>query len=627
MTAPQHRTYRPDPDAVSVRAPEADEDATFVVRMPVTSTGEARDGEAFTRDRVEGFRDQIRGGTVPVFLDHGRNEQTGSRYSAVGKVGYLANPDVTERDGATELDADFVLVDPDTVADGADTLREALATVRTQAEAGVPLASSVGWNEDTGERDVPGDAELLETSIVGIPSDPRTTQSAEPAALARAVSAASSDFDVAAFVRELRGERPFGPPGGDGDEFDDFEDCVESILNDNPDMTQEQAEALCGSWEQDETESHNVVEVGGEEVDLTPPDAVQNAAVTALAKDDELEPDCGTGAGRQSAQQIAADDVSADTDDGSNTNDIADIAAYLTSHEEDVTADGPPTDWSDEEWQDCGNLQYALWGGTGTGTGLEWAQSTANDVAEAQGEELPYPERAGRNLDDPEFSEGDAVEWTSNDVTVRGRVADIGDEFSPAEGVTITGDEGEAVYLIHELDDSLEPPQYRRENVAKPESSLDESQADLPPLEGNFADEENDMSDTDTESAGEESGDPDREESDGMDAGEFRQSMLEMQQEQTEILREMREDGMGGDGDDEDDDDEGEDSADADDADRTVTLDGDEQSVDEAIATLRDEYDAADAGDLDAETQDRAEDDDGESDDTDGFGMTGAMED
>jgi len=561
MTAPQHRTYRPDPDAVSVRAPEADEDATFVVRMPVTSTGEARDGEAFTRDRVEGFRDQIRGGTVPVFLDHGRNEQTGSRYSAVGKVGYLANPDVTERDGATELDADFVLVDPDTVADGADTLREALATVRTQAEAGVPLASSVGWNEDTGERDVPGDAELLETSIVGIPSDPRTTQSAEPAALARAVSAAASDFDVAAFVRELRaGER-------------------------------------------------NVVEVGGEEVDLTPPEAVQNAATVALAKDDELEPDCGTGAGRQSAQQIAADDVTAER--------IDDIAAYLTSHEEDVTADGPPSDWSDEEWQDCGNLQYALWGGTGTGTGLEWAQSTANDVAEAQGEELPYPERAGRNLDDPEFSEGDAVEWTSNDVTVRGRVADIGDEFSPAEGVTITGDEGEAVYLIHELDDSLEPPQYRRENVAKPESSLDESQADLPPLEGNFADEENDMSDTDTESADEESGDTDRDEQNAEMPD--MQDMYERVCRMDERMGEMHEEMVGGDGDDED-----EESADADDADRTVTLDGDEQPVDEAIATLRDEYDAADADDLDAKTKDHAEDD-GDDSDTDGFGMTGAM--
>jgi hypothetical protein len=90
----------------------------------------------------------------------------------------------------------------------------------------------------------------------------------------------------------------------------------------------------------------------------------------------------------------------------------------------------------------------------------------------------------------------------------------------------------------------------------------------------------------------------------------------------------MREDGMGGDDEDDDEDDEDEESADADDGDeRTVTLDGDEQPVDEALATLRDEYDAADAADFDAETQDRAEDADSETDDSDGFGMTGAMED
>ncbi len=102
-----------------------------------------------------------------------------------------------------------------------------------------------------------------------------------------------------------------------------------------------------------------------------------------------------------------------------------------------------------------------------------------------------------RNLDDPEFAEGDAVMWSSQDTPVHGRVSEIGDEFSPAPNVTITGDEGEACYLIHEYDDSLEPPQFRRENVAKPESSLSESQMDMPPAsEDNFADSENAMTDS-----------------------------------------------------------------------------------------------------------------------------------
>jgi len=147
----------------------------------------------------------------------------------------------------------------------------------------------------------------------------------------------------------------------------------------------------------------NTVGVGDEEIDLTPPDAVVTAATVGLAKDDELEPDCGTGAGRTSAQQIVDDDVTAER--------IDDIAAYLTSHEEDVTAEGPPSDWSDEEWQDCGNLQYALWGGTGTGTGLEWAQAKANQVAEAKGEDIPYPDRSMTD-DDPE---PDAESGTDSD--------------------------------------------------------------------------------------------------------------------------------------------------------------------------------------------------------------------
>ncbi|AFH22028.1 hypothetical protein OSG_eHP14_00240 [environmental Halophage eHP-14] len=564
MTDTQRRVHTPDPDAVEVReiADDSPSDGLFSIRMPVTSTAEARDGVAFDRTKVEGFRDQIAGERIPVFLDHGRNEQTGHRYSALGKVGYLAEPELAERDAATDLMADFRLVDPDDLNDDVGEVREMLSWLREQAERGLPVASSIGWSDDTGERDLPGDADLLEASIVGIPSDARTTTaSAEPARLARAVSAASSEFDVETFVREL--ER---------------------------------------------------VEVDGEEIDLTPPDAVQNAATVALAKDDELNVDCGTGAGRQSARQIAGDDVSAER--------IDDIAAYLTSHEEDVSAEGTPSDWSDEEWSDCGNLQYALWGGLGTGTGLEWAQSKANEVAEAQGEELPYPDRA-RNLDNPEFSEGDAVEWSSNDTTVRGRVADIGDEFSPAEGVTITGDDGEAVYLIHELDDSLEPPQYRRENVAKPESSLNESQADLPPLEGNFADEDNSMTDTDTE-PDEESGDePDEQRA---DMEEMMAEMVDLQREQTDMIREMHDDQMNenesGEDDEDEDDDMEESSAEADDDERsedsdetrTVTLDGEERAVNEAIADLREM--AEDAETAEPDTRNNIPDDDVDDEDT-----------
>jgi len=70
---------------------------------------------------------------------------------------------------------------------------------------------------------------------------------------------------------------------------------------------------------------------------------------------------------------------------------------------------------------------------------------------------------------------------------VHGRVADGPSEQATIAGNTITGEEGEAdVYIIDEYDDDVEA--YRRENVAKPESSLNESQKDLPPrTEENYA--------------------------------------------------------------------------------------------------------------------------------------------
>ncbi|AFH22654.1 hypothetical protein OSG_eHP31_00210, partial [environmental Halophage eHP-31] len=65
----QHRTtHEADPDAVEVRQPESvdDEGDLFRIRMPVTSTAEARDGEAFDRDKVEGFRDQLQATRIPL---------------------------------------------------------------------------------------------------------------------------------------------------------------------------------------------------------------------------------------------------------------------------------------------------------------------------------------------------------------------------------------------------------------------------------------------------------------------------------------------------------------------------------------------------------------------------------
>jgi len=79
-----------------------------------------------------------------------------------------------------------------------------------------------------------------------------------------------------------------------------------------------------------------------------------------------------------------------------------------------------------------------------------------------------------------EFSEGAAVSWDWQGDTVSGRVAEVREEQATVgDGdVTITGDEDEPVYIIDEYVEEQEG--FERANVAKPESSLSESQRDLP---------------------------------------------------------------------------------------------------------------------------------------------------
>jgi len=579
----QHRTHDAAPETVRLVDDDTD-DGLFRVRMPITSTGEARDGVAFERSKIEGFRDQIAGESVPAFLNHGRNPAR-PRYGAGGKIGYLANPSLEGREGRTDLDADFVVLDPDSLPDDVGPVRGQLQMLRAQAEAGVPLACSIGWSDDTGDRDLPGGSDLLEVSVVGIPSDPNTTTAgADTEALARAVDTASDGFDPEAFVRTYRKHRDVRDTYAVGDD--------------------------------------------GVEIDITPPEAMENAAALALSKAQEgLGEDCGTGVGTDRAQQIVNDDVGPDV--------IDEVASYLTSHAEDVTADGPPSDWSDEEWDDCGNLQYAKWGGTGSGEQMEWAQGKANEVAEARGEELPYPERAARNLDDPAFSPGDAVMWTWQDEPVHGRVNDVHEEHTPpAADEPITGEDGEAVYSIYEFDEATgeladEP------NVAKPESSLDDSTADIPTR---------DM--TDTDESGEQSETDDRDEQPDVrtlvrEMEEKMDEMREMIDENTRLTREMHEEMYGEENADNSEDmDEGEDDEDEDGEnsaadehsdERMVTVDGEEKPASEALADLRSQVDDAEAGD--AETSDRADtgdedvsEVDGENSTTSGFGFA-AMED
>jgi len=202
QTVQHRRTWTHDPERVRVEDVEGE--GLWKVRMPLASTAEARDGRALERDVIEGWREQIEAEPLPLFLDHGSDDLTGHRYGQLGRVGYWTDPETVERDdGVVDLEADAVVVGPEAVDEDAGQYREALSWLRTQAEL-LPLASSAGWSEDTGSRDPPGGFDLMEASLVGIPSDERTTTaSADPVAMARAVEAASEEFDAETFLREL----------------------------------------------------------------------------------------------------------------------------------------------------------------------------------------------------------------------------------------------------------------------------------------------------------------------------------------------------------------------------------------------------------------------------------------
>jgi phage portal protein BeeE len=163
------------------------------------------------------------------------------------------------------------------------------------------------------------------------------------------------------------------------DDIDGFQDEV--VTQADPDDAGEALDELVAS-EMSKAE----YEVGDETIDITPPEYMVDAADagSAAESDPDVSGNCGTGVGDRRADQISNDNVGPGV--------VREIAAYLDSHEEDVTADGHPRTWTAEELSDCGNRQYGKWGGVGDGRAREWAQSKVNEIDRARGNELTYPE-------------------------------------------------------------------------------------------------------------------------------------------------------------------------------------------------------------------------------------------
>lgn len=204
------------------------------------------------------------------------------------------------------------------------------------------------------------------------------------------------------------------------------------------------------------------------DVEIAIPDRVEAAAQAALDAKAEYDSisDCGGEAGRgeQRAEQIVSGDLAA-ADFVTRQNGTP-IPAYLDSHSEDLTADGAPTTWTEEEWTDgCGNVQYALWGWD-----RDWAEAQKEKVEDAI--DAQDDDRTMR-ADPEDLSVGDRVEWDASGGTAYGEVETIetdgtisaepegpsmeGSEEEPAIGVRVfqpgeDGWEASDVLVVHRAD-------------------------------------------------------------------------------------------------------------------------------------------------------------------------------
>jgi hypothetical protein len=181
----------------------------------------------------------------------------------------------------------------------------------------------------------------------------------------------------------------------------------------------------------------------------------------------------------QEAESFGADVfriVAPEDGDMEFTSDILGIGVDFPNH--DVYVDWNVDAWPDDEQLSGGHVSiYST-----IEDARQVAQGTIEPIATldpAEAEDL-LEDIDTEAVENPEFTEGDAVRWSWDGQPVHGRVADVVDQYTPPDASEpITGEEDEAVYVIDEWDDDVGA--YRRRNVGKPESSLTESDRDMPP--------------------------------------------------------------------------------------------------------------------------------------------------
>ena len=149
-----------------------------LIRVPISSTTEDRDGDEFSLAGLESMLAGLKSGKVPLYLDHGFRESGARLYGALDMLGAWIDGEI---EGSTLYGTAFL--DPD------NWLADELAR---KIEAGLPVGFSVGFgviksrSKDNGGL-IFDEVSLWEVSAVGIPSNPDAVNSAAVQAVVKSL--------------------------------------------------------------------------------------------------------------------------------------------------------------------------------------------------------------------------------------------------------------------------------------------------------------------------------------------------------------------------------------------------------------------------------------------------------
>lgn len=143
-----------------------------LIRVPISSTTEDRDGDEFSLAGLESMLAGLKSGKVPLYLDHGFRESGARLYGALDMLGAWIDGEI---EGSTLYGTAFL--EPDNWP--------AMELAR-KIEAGLPMGFSVGFgitksrSKDNGGL-IFDEVSLWEVSAVGIPSNPDAVNAATTA--------------------------------------------------------------------------------------------------------------------------------------------------------------------------------------------------------------------------------------------------------------------------------------------------------------------------------------------------------------------------------------------------------------------------------------------------------------